>query len=54
MEDIATLLDTLNSDDDRSAWRDAYDALLDAGYSWQYSAADDRYRLSDLCAYFGF
>lgn len=53
MFDIAALLDQMNTANG-AAWRDAYDALLEAGYSWQYSTADDCYRLNDLYAYFGF
>lgn len=53
MPDIAALLDQMNTANG-VAWSDAFDALLEAGYSWQYSSADDYFRLNDLLAYFGF
>lgn len=51
MEDIATLFDLFNGSYG-PLWSDAINDLLEAGYTWEYSADADVYRLIDLSAYF--
>lgn len=48
---IAFLLDLLNSAHG-ALWMEVSEELLNLGYSWEYSSADDCYRLLDLHAYF--
>lgn len=48
---IDVLLDILNSAHG-ALWMEVSEELLDLGYSWEYSARDDCYRLLDLYRYF--
>lgn len=47
MSDVATLLDLLNSAHG-VLWMEISEELLALGYTWEYSAAGDCYRLIDL------
>ena len=49
--DITELLDLLN-DTQSFFWMEISEELLAAGYSWEYSAATNCYRLLDLYHYF--